>query len=129
MSERRRISTDRGPAAIGPYSQAIVAGDLVFVSGQIPLDPASGRLVGGDAAAQTEQVMRNLAAILEASGSSLDRAVKATIYLADLKDFDAVNRVYGAAFSAEPPARATVQVAGLPKGALVEIDLVALKGG
>lgn len=128
MGKKVRVSTDRGPAAIGPYSQAIAAADFVFVSGQIPLDPATGVLVQGDAAAQTERVMKNLAAILEASGSSLDRAVKATIFLKDLKDFEAVNRVYGRAFPGDPPARATVEVSALPKGALVEIDLVALKG-
>ena len=128
MAERRRVKTDRGPAAIGPYSQAIEAGDFVFVSGQIPIDPATGSLVTGDVAAQTERVMRNLGAILEAAGSSLDRAVKATIYLKDLKDFEAVNRVYAKSFTGDPPARATVEVAGLPKGALLEIDVVALKG-
>jgi len=127
MVQKRRISTDRGPAAIGPYSQAIVAGDLVFVSGQIPLDPATGAMIQGDAAAQTERVMRNLAGILESAGSSLDRAVKATIYLTDLKEFETVNRVYGQSFSEDPPARATVQVCALPKGALVEIEMVALR--
>jgi len=127
MQERKRISTDRGPAAIGPYSQAIAAGDFVFVSGQIPLDPSTGKMVEGDVAAQTERVMKNLAGILDAAGSSMDRAVKATIFLVDLGDFEVVNRVYGKAFEGDPPARATVQVAGLPKGARVEIDLVALR--
>ncbi|HZE88307.1 MAG TPA: RidA family protein [Verrucomicrobiae bacterium] len=126
--ERRRITTDRGPAAIGPYSQAIEAGDFVFVSGQIPLDPATMTFVSGDAAAQTERVMKNLAAILDAAGTSIDRTVKATIYLKNLQDFEAVNRVYGAAFRGDPPARATVEVSGLPKGALVEIEVIALKG-
>jgi 2-iminobutanoate/2-iminopropanoate deaminase len=128
MLDRRRIKTDRGPAAIGPYSQAIEAGDFVFVSGQIPIDPATGSLVEGEAGAQTERIMKNLAAILDAAGTSLDRAVKATIFLKNLKDFEAVNRVYGSAFRGDPPARATVEVAGLPKGALVEIEIVALKG-
>jgi len=128
MSHRRRVTTDRGPAAIGPYSQAIEAGDFIFVSGQIPIDPATGALVQGDAATQTERVMRNIAAILEAAGTSLDRAVKATIYLKDLKDFEAVNGVYGKAFTGDPPARSTVEVAGLPRGALLEIEILALKG-
>jgi 2-iminobutanoate/2-iminopropanoate deaminase len=128
MTERSRISTDRGPAAIGPYSQAIAAGDFVYVSGQIPLDPATGRIIEGDAAAQTERVMKNIAAILEAAGSSLQRAVKATIFLKSLGDFESVNRVYGSAFKADPPARSTVEVSGLPKGALLEIEVIALKG-
>src|SRR5258706_13569805 len=109
MSHRRRVTTDRGPAAIGPYSQAIEAGDFVFVSGQIPIDPATGALVQGDAATQTERVMRNIAAILEAAGTSLDRAVTATIYLKYLKEFEAVNGVYGKAFTGDPPARSTVE--------------------
>lgn len=129
MLRKERISTDRGPAAIGPYSQAIVAGDFVFVSGQIPLDPASGRLVTGDIGVQTERVMKNLAGILEAAGSSLDLAVKATIYLADLADFEGMNQTYAQAFRGDPPARATVQAAGLPKGALLEIEMIALKRG
>src|SRR5262245_50638528 len=104
MIERTRVSTKDGPAAIGPYSQAIVAGDLVFVSGQIGLDPATGALVPGDVAAQTEQVMRNIGAILAAAGSSLARAVRTTIYLADLGDFETVNRIYGKVFAADPPA-------------------------
>ena len=126
--ERKSVRTDRGPSAIGPYSQAIVAGDFVFVSGQIPLDPGTMTLVGTDAAGQTAQVMKNLQGILEAAGSSMDRVVRTTIYLADLRDFEAVNRVYGEAFRADPPARATVQVSGLPRGALVEIEVMALKG-
>ena len=129
MPKRERVTTAKGPAAIGPYSQAIVAGDFVFVSGQIPLDPETGKLVEGDIHAQTERVMKNLAAILEAGGSSLDLVVKATIYLADLKDFEAMNQVYGSAFSAAPPARATIQAGGLPKGARIEIDAVALVKG
>jgi len=126
MLQRRRITTDRGPGAIGPYSQAIVAGDFVFVSGQIPIDPATGAIVPGDISAQTERVMMNLAAILDAAGSSLDHAVKTTIFLKDLKDFEAVNRVYGKAFKGDPPARATVEVSGLPKGVGIEIEITAL---
>jgi 2-iminobutanoate/2-iminopropanoate deaminase len=129
MTKRSRVSTDRGPAAIGPYSQAIAAGDFVYVSGQIPLDPATGAIVPGDAAAQTERVMKNIAAILEAAGSTLQRAVKATIFLKNLGDFEAVNRVYGSAFTGDPPARSTVEVSGLPKGALVEIEVIALREG
>lgn len=126
MKQRACIQTEKAPAAIGPYSQAIRAGDLVFVSGQIPLDPASGELVASDIESETDQVIRNLAAILEASASSLSRVVKTTIYLTNMDDFAAVNRVYGKAFSEAPPARATVQVAALPKGAHVEIDAIAL---
>jgi 2-iminobutanoate/2-iminopropanoate deaminase len=128
MLERRAVQTGEAPAAIGPYSQAIVAGDLVFVSGQIPIDPSRGGMIESDAAGQAELVMRNIGAILEAAGSSLERVVKTTVYLADLGDFEAVNRVYGTFFRGAPPARATVQVSALPKGARVEIDAVALKG-
>lgn len=120
------VSTDRAPAAIGPYSQAVRAGGFVFLSGQIPLDPSTGQLVEGDIEAQTEQVMKNLEAVLAAAGSSFASVVRATIYLVDLGDFARVNAVYGARFPNDPPARATVQVAALPKGARVEIDLVAL---
>ncbi len=126
--KRERIVTGNAPGAIGPYSQAIAAGELIFVSGQIPIDPARGAIVAGDAAVQTDRVMRNLAAILEAAGSSLERVVKTTVYLADLGDFEAMNGVYGRWMPAgAPPARATVQVAKLPKGALVEIDAIALR--
>jgi 2-iminobutanoate/2-iminopropanoate deaminase len=125
---RETISTTAAPQAIGPYSQAIVAsgGRTIYCSGQIPIDPASGELVTGDIKAQTDRVMRNLSAVLEAAGASLARVVKTTIYLADLRDFAAVNEVYGSYFSAVPPARSTVQVAGLPKAARVEIDVVAV---
>ena len=122
------ISTTAAPAAIGPYSQAIVAGNLVFTSGQIPLDPATQQLVTGDVRAQAERVMENLAAVLAAAGSSFAEVVKTTIYLADLGDFAVVNEVYGKRFSGAPPARSTVQAAALPKGARVEIDLIAMKG-
>jgi 2-iminobutanoate/2-iminopropanoate deaminase len=127
MSEKTVVSTDRAPKAIGPYSQAIRAGGLVHCSGQIALDPATGELVTGGVAAQTERVMNNLAAVLTAAGTSLARAVKCTIYLKSMDDFAAVNEVYGRFFTAgPPPARATVEVARLPKGALVEIDCLAL---
>jgi 2-iminobutanoate/2-iminopropanoate deaminase len=119
------ISTAAAPAAIGPYSQAIRTGNLLFVSGQIPLDAATSQLLGGDIRAQTRQVLKNLAAILEAAGSSLARVVKTTVYLRDLGEFAAMNEVYAEFFSEQPPARATVQVARLPRDAAVEIELVA----
>jgi 2-iminobutanoate/2-iminopropanoate deaminase len=121
------VSTDKAPKAIGPYSQAIVTGDLVFTSGQIPLDPQTQQIVQGDVRVQAERVMENLSAVLSAAGASFATVVKATIFLADLNDFAAVNEVYGKRFPSAPPARSTVQVAALPKGARVEIDLVAMK--
>jgi 2-iminobutanoate/2-iminopropanoate deaminase len=121
------VSTEKAPKAIGPYSQAIVAGDLVFTSGQIPLDPKTQQIVEGDVRAQAERVMENLAAVLSAAGASFATVVKATIFLADLSDFAAVNEVYGKRFPSAPPARSTVQVAALPRGVRVEIDLIALK--
>ena len=123
------MSTGRAPQAIGPYSQAIRAGNLLFCSGQVALDPTSGELVGGDdVAAQTERVLDNLAAVLEAAGVGFDAVVKTTIYLADMADFAAVNEVYARYFQGpRPPARATVAVRTLPKNALVEIDCVALQ--
>lgn len=126
---RKAIRTDGAPAAIGPYSQAIEAGGFVFLSGQIPLDPATGALVQGGAREQAERVMDNLAAVLAAAGLGFEHVVRCTIYLADLADFAVVNDVYGARFASEPPARATVQVAALPKGARVEIDAVAFRMG
>jgi 2-iminobutanoate/2-iminopropanoate deaminase len=123
---RQAVATDAAPKAIGPYSQAIRAGSLLFLSGQVPLDPATGALVPGDIAAQTHRVMQNLKAVLEAAGSSLDAVVKTTIFLADLGDFKTVNEVYGGYFTAPAPARATVQVARLPLDARVEIEAVAL---
>ena len=127
MTDRNRVSTSSAPAAIGPYSQAIVAGGLVHCSGQIALDPKTGELVPGDAAAQAERVLQNLAAVLTAAGSSPARAVKCTVYLKSMSDFAAVNAVYARHFPGEaPPARATVAVAELPRGALVEIDCTAL---
>jgi len=119
------VATDRGPKAIGPYSQAIKANGLVFLSGQIPLDPKTQQLVEGDIARQTERVLENLKGIVEAAGSSLSRAVKTTVYLADLADFAAMNEVYARYFPERPPARSTVQVARLPRDARVEIDLIA----
>ncbi len=122
---KKILATDRAPKAIGPYSQAVQAGDLVFLSGQIPLDPATGELVAGDVVAQTRRVMDNLAAVLAAASASFSDVVKTTIYLVDLSTFARVNEVYGSYFSKDPPARATVQVAALPRGAQVEIDLIA----
>jgi 2-iminobutanoate/2-iminopropanoate deaminase len=122
---REAVSSEQAPRAIGPYSQAVRAGDFLFLSGQIPLDPATGQLVPGDVAAQTRQVLDNLRAILGASGRSLDAVVRTTIYLADLADFAVVNEVYGGYFADPAPARATVQVARLPRDARVEIDAVA----
>ncbi len=119
------VSTDEAPAAIGPYSQAVRAGELLFLSGQIPLDPKSGQMVAGDIEAETRRVMDNLGAVLKAAGLEYEHLVKTTIFLTDLADFPAVNGVYGSYFSSDPPARATVQVAALPKGARVEIDGVA----
>jgi 2-iminobutanoate/2-iminopropanoate deaminase len=122
---REAVSTPTAPQAIGPYSQAIRAGDLLFVSGQIPLDPATGVLVAGDVATQTHRVMQNVRAIVEAAGASLDDVVKTTIFLADLNDFAVVNEVYGSYFRPPAPARATVQVARLPRDVRIEIDAVA----
>jgi 2-iminobutanoate/2-iminopropanoate deaminase len=123
---RERVQTDQAPAAIGPYSQAIRAGGFVFVSGQIPIDPATGQFVSGGVAEQTRQVFKNLSAVLEAAGSSLDKIVKTTVFLQDMKDFAEMNEVYATFFSDAPPARATVAAAGLPRDARVEIECVAL---
>ena len=120
------IATERGPKAIGPYSQAIKANGFVFVSGQVPLDPRTQQLVEGDVARQTERVLENLKGIVEAAGSTLDRAVKITVFLKDMADFAAMNEVYGRYFLSQPPARATVEVARLPRDVRVEIDLIAL---
>lgn len=126
VNVREVISTDRGPKAIGPYSQAIKTNGFVFVSGQIPLDPRTQQMVEGDIARQTERVLENLKGILEGAGSSLDHVVKTTVYLKDLSDFAAMNEVYARYFCSAPPARATVEVARLPKDARVEIELIAL---
>ena len=126
---RQAISTPKAPKAIGPYSQAIAvpAGELVFLSGQIPIHPETGELVGEDTVAQTERVMENLKAVLAAAGLSFDHVVKTTILLTDLGDFAKVNETYGRYFSDNPPARATFQVAALPRGARVEIEAIAVR--
>jgi 2-iminobutanoate/2-iminopropanoate deaminase len=126
MSDTRQaISTPDAPGAIGPYSQAISAGDFLFLSGQIPLDPATGELVRGSITDQTHRVLQNLGAVLRAAGTSFDRVVKSTVYLADMSEFAAMNEVYGTYFPPPAPARATVQAARLPRDVRVEIDLVA----
>jgi 2-iminobutanoate/2-iminopropanoate deaminase len=120
------VRTDQAPAAIGPYSQGIVANGVLYTAGQIPLDPASGQVVAGDVVAQTEQVFRNLAAILGSVGASWTNVVKTTVYLMDMSDFPRMNDVYARVMGDARPARSTVQVAGLPRGVLVEIDLIAV---
>jgi len=125
---KERVQTDSAPNAIGPYSQAIKSNGFVFASGQIPLDPATMRIVDGGIREQTERVMNNLRAVLEAAGSSLDRVVKTTVFLADLADFADMNEVYGRFFGEAPPARSTVQVSRLPRDVRVEIDVIALAG-
>jgi 2-iminobutanoate/2-iminopropanoate deaminase len=124
--EKQALSSPDAPAAIGPYSPGIRAGNLLFLSGQVPMNPATGTLVDGDIAAQTEQVMRNLGALLEAAGAGFGHVVKTTVYLADMNDFAAMNGVYGQYMVDPPPARATVQVARLPRDVKVEIDLIAV---
>ncbi len=123
-----KVLTDKAPAPIGPYNQAIRAGDYLFCSGQIPLDATSGELIGDDAAAQTRQVMRNLAAVLEAAGARFEDVVKTTIFLIDMNDFGAVNAVYAESFGAVAPARSTVAVAALPRGSRVEVEAIAFIG-
>jgi 2-iminobutanoate/2-iminopropanoate deaminase len=120
------IQTERAPKAIGPYSQAIRANGFVFASGQIPIDPETGKFVAGGIAEQTEQVIKNLSRVLEAAGSGLNQVVKTTVYLTDMEEFAAMNEVYGRFFSEEPPARATVEAARLPRDARVEIEVIAL---
>jgi 2-iminobutanoate/2-iminopropanoate deaminase len=122
---RTCISTDRAPAAVGPYSQAVVDGDRVYLSGQIPLDPSTGKLVPGDIVAQTRQVLDNIRAVLEAAGSRLDLVSKATVFVTDLRDFALINQTYASYFPASPPARSTVQVSALPLGAAIEIEVIA----
>ena len=124
----RIVHTENAPAAIGPYSQAVVAGNFLFTAGQIAIDPATGQIVQGDVTAQTERVMRNLAAVLETAGATWSDVVKTTVYLQDMADFPRVNDVYGRVIGDARPARSTVQVPGLPRGALVEIDAIAVVG-
>lgn len=128
MTERRIIKTEGAPQAIGPYSQAVVAGGFVYASGQIPTDPATGQFVEGGVREQTAQVMRNLSEVLAAAGTDLSRVVKTTVFLADMNDFAAMNEVYATFFAQAPPARSTVQAARLPRDARVEIDVIALAG-
>ncbi len=127
---KKAVQTEAAPKALGPYSQAIVAGGMVYCAGQIPLDPASGNVVPGGVAEQTHQVLKNLRAVLKAAGSDLDRAVKTTVFVKNMNDFAAMHEVYGRPeyFGANPPARSTVEVARLPRDVLVEIELVALAG-
>lgn len=120
------VATERAPRAIGPYSQAVRSGNFLFASGQIPIDPATGEFVAGGITEQTEQVMRNVSAILEAAGAGLQQVVKTTVFLADMDDFTAMNEVYGRFFCEDPPARATVQAARLPRDARVEIEAIAI---
>jgi 2-iminobutanoate/2-iminopropanoate deaminase len=122
---RQAVSTPSAPKAIGPYSQGVRAGSLLFVSGQVPIDPATGSLVNGDIAAQTRRVFQNIGEILKAGGASFDHVVRTTVFLADMNDFAAMNDVYGTFFSSPFPARATVQVSRLPKDARIEIDVIA----
>jgi 2-iminobutanoate/2-iminopropanoate deaminase len=126
-TSRSIVSTAEAPDAIGPYSQAIAAGNLLFCSGQIPLDPSSGQIVEGDVETQARRVLENLLAVLRAGGSSPEQVVKTTIFLADMDDFAKVNAVYGEYFSSDPPARSTVQVARLPRDVRVEIEAIALR--
>ena len=127
MKTLNPVATDKAPKAIGPYSQAIVTDDTVYTAGQVALDPKSGALVGATVVEQTEQVLQNITAVLAASGSSLGQVVKTTVYLADMADFAAMNEVYARHFGGHRPARSTVQAAGLPKGARVEIDAIAIR--
>ena len=123
---KKIVSSDQAPKAIGPYSQAVDCGDLVFLSGQIPLDPSTGQFVGaGDIQAQTERVLQNMIGVLQAAGLSLADVVRTTVYMVDLAEFAKMNEVYGRHFKADPPARSTVQVSALPRGARVEIDAIA----
>ena len=121
----KSLHTDRAPAAIGPYSQAVVANGLLFTAGQIPLDPTSGQVVEGDVVAQTEQVLRNLGAVLDSAGATWIDVVRSTVFLTDMRDFPRMNEVYARVMGDARPARSTVQVSGLPRGVLVEIDLIA----
>ena len=124
--EREIISTDKAPAAVGPYSQGVKAGHFVFTAGQVPIDPAVGKIVAEDITSQTHQVMRNIRQVLQQAGSDLDQVVKTTVFLQSMDDFAAMNEVYGSYFGGQPPARSTVEVSKLPLGALVEIETIAL---
>ncbi len=126
---KKTVSTEKAPGAIGPYSQAVIAGGMVYCSGQIPIDIRTGEFVSEDVAEQTDQVLKNLNAVLEAAGSALGNVVKTTVFLADMGDFERMNEVYARFFGASKPARATVQAAGLPRGALVEIECTAIVAG
>lgn len=123
---KKIISTSEAPAAIGPYSQAVHSGNFLFCSGQIPLDPKSGQIVPGDIATQTRRVLDNIGAVLKADGLTFENIVKTTIFLTDLGDFQTVNEIYGSYFKQQPPARSTVQVSALPKGAKIEIEVIAV---
>ena len=125
MTTRKHVATPHAPTPIGPYSQGVIAGGLLFVSGQIAIDPASNKLLEGDIVAQTEQVMKNLLAVLTAAKMGADNVVKTTVYLSDLADFTKMNEVYGRYLGKTPPARSTIQAAGLPRGVKVEIDVIA----
>jgi 2-iminobutanoate/2-iminopropanoate deaminase len=125
--QRERVATSAAPAAIGPYSQAIISGEFVFASGQVALDPATGQLVDGDVRAHTHRALENLAAVLEAAGSSLAQVVKTTVFLTTMSNFAAMNEVYAGYFTGDPPARSTIAVADLPRNALVEIEAIALR--
>ena len=125
---KKIIATAEAPAAIGPYSQAVRVGSTIYCAGQIPLDPASGQIVAGGITEQTQRVMANIGAVLKAEGLSFANVVKTTIFLTDFADFQTVNEIYGSNFKSEPPARSTVQVAALPKGAKVEIEVIAVDG-
>jgi 2-iminobutanoate/2-iminopropanoate deaminase len=123
---KKTVSTEKAPKAIGPYSQAVISNGVAYLSGQIPLDPATNQLLEGDIAAQTERVLQNLKAVLEASGASLESVVKTTVFLKDMGDFPKMNEVYGRFFASNPPARSTVQAARLPRDVSVEIDAIAI---
>lgn len=125
--QRSTVAAERAPKAIGPYSQAIIAGDFVFCAGQVAIDPEQGKLIEGDIAMQTRQVLTNLAAVLETAGSSLAQVVKTTVFLQNIADFAAMNAIYAEFFPSQPPARSTVQVAALPLGAKIEIEAIAIR--
>ena len=127
MAELRSVSSEKAPKALGPYSQAIVTGDLVFCAGQVGLDPASGQVVSGDIKDQTRRCLDNLAAVLEAAGSSLDRVTKTTVFLTDLAEFTAMNEAYAERFGGHKPARSTIGIAALPRGARIEIECIAIR--